>query len=273
MAARVRGGGVALVVVLIVLGGIIVGGRALLHRAQSAVASDGCTFGGYNLNLARSENAATMVGVVIKRRLPERAAVLVLGAALQESKLDNIPAGEGDRDSVGVLQQRPSQGWGSEAQLADVRFATGAFLAALVKVPGWQTAPLAEVVQEVQVSADGSAYARHEAQATTMSDALMGKSAAGVACDFGKPTRVATPATVAAALKAELPVKAPTAQGARLRIPGAGWATAAWLVTHADRFGIDAVSYAGRRWTRSKAWSSDAQAASTEVVATLAGTS
>ena len=73
--------------------------------------------------------------------------------AFRESKLSNLPAGSGDRDSVGVLQQRPSQGWGTEEQLNDVHYATGAFLDALVKVTNWQTRPLTEAVQAVQISA------------------------------------------------------------------------------------------------------------------------
>ena len=116
-----------------------------------------------------------MVSVVIRRGLPERAAVLIIAAGLQESKLRNIPAGQGDRDSVGVLQQRPSQGWGTAAQLADVQYATGRFLDALVKLPNWQTDSMAVAIQDVQVSADGRAYAKHEAQATSISNALLGK--------------------------------------------------------------------------------------------------
>ena len=109
--------------------------------------------------------ASTMVGVVLQRGLPERAAVLALAAGLQESKLNNLPAGFGDRDSVGVLQQRPSQGWGTEEQLNDVHYATGAFLDALVKVTNWQTRPLTEAVQAVQISAVPEGYARHEPEA------------------------------------------------------------------------------------------------------------
>ncbi|MDQ1735047.1 MAG: hypothetical protein QOH56_1298, partial [Pseudonocardiales bacterium] len=127
-AGRARRGGIALVVVLAVVAGLVVGGRALWNAARKATASNGCDYGSYNLTLSRAQNASTMVAVVIKRNLPERAAVLVLGAAMQESKLDNIPDGAGDRDSVGILQQRPSQGWGSAEQLANVAYATGKFL-------------------------------------------------------------------------------------------------------------------------------------------------
>lgn len=263
-------GGVALLVVLVAVVGLALGGRALWRTAQHVVQSDGCDFGAYNVGLARAQNAATMVSVVTKRGLPERAAVLVLGAGLQESKLDNIPSGEGDRDSVGVLQQRPSQGWGSAEQLSDIHYATGKFLDAVVKIPNWQTDALADVVQQVQISADGSAYARHEGQAQAMADALTGKAAAGVSCDFGKPDAAAEASAVATKLTADLPVTKPTASGKELTVPGASWATAAWLVTHADQLGIDQVSYAGQRWQRSKGWKADATAGRAAVTAQMA---
>jgi hypothetical protein len=267
---RSRRGGVALLVVVLAVAGLAIGGRALWRAAQTVVQSDGCAFGSYNVDLDRSQNAAIMVSVVIKRGLPERAAVLVLGAALQESKLDNIPSGEGDRDSVGVLQQRPSQGWGTAAELSDVHYATGKFLDALLKVPNWQTDPLADVIQQVQISADGSAYARHEAQAQAMSDALMGTTAAGVSCDFGQPSTAAAASAVATQLAGDLPVNPPTTSGSNITVTGAGWATAAWLVTHGDSLGIDEVRYAGQRWQRSKGWTQDAAAPGTAVLASLA---
>jgi hypothetical protein len=254
-----------------VIAGLAIGGRALWRTARDAVRGNGCDFGSYRMSLSRSENAATMVSVVITRQLPERAAVLVLGAALQESKLDNLKDGQGDRDSVGVLQQRPSQGWGTAAQLSDVRYATGKFLDALVKVDGWQTESLATVVQKVQISADGSAYAKHEPEAQQLADSLTGVQPAGVRCEFDKPTAIAASSTVAAQLSQELPVSAPTVSGAVIEVPGAGWATAAWLVTHADRYGIDGVAYSGRSWQRSSGWRDDASVTSAAVRATLAG--
>ncbi|UQX87710.1 hypothetical protein M6D93_15575 [Jatrophihabitans telluris] len=265
-----RRGAVALAVIVVVIGGLALGARTLWHAAQTAVQPSGCDFGAYHVELSRSENAAQMVSVVLRRGLPERAAVLSLGAALQESKLDNIPSGQGDRDSVGILQQRPSQGWGTAQNLSDVRYATGKFLDALVKIDGWKTDSLAVVVQKVQVSADGSAYAKHEQQAQVMADALTGKAPAAVTCDFDKPTKVAAMATVVAQLKAELPVAAPAASGTTITVPGASWATAAWLVTHADRYGIAEVRCKGQRWQRSGGWKADGSASSAGVVATMA---
>ena len=133
MAGRAGRAGVALVVVVLAVAGLAVGGRVLWHSAQSAVRPDGCDFGSYHLDLDQAQVASTVVGVVLHRKLPERAAVLTLAAALQESKLRNLGPGEGDRDSVGILQQRPSQGWGTAAQIADVHYATGKFLDAVVQ--------------------------------------------------------------------------------------------------------------------------------------------
>lgn len=267
--SRARRGGAAVVVVLGVVAAAALGGRALWNAAEKAVRPSGCDFGSYRLNLDRAQNAAGMVSVVISRRLPERAAVLVLGAALQESKLDNIPEGQGDRDSVGILQQRPSQGWGTATQLSDVRYATGRFLDAVVKVPNWQNDSLAVVIQTVQVSADGSAYAAHEPEAQQIADSLMGVQTAGVSCDFKKPTAVAAPTTVAARLSTELPVSKPSLSASAVSVPGAGWPTAAWFVTHGNQFGIDRVSYDGKYWQRGKGWRDDATISGDAVVATL----
>ena len=270
MAQRAHRTVVALVVVVLAVAGLAVGGRALWHAATSAVRSDGCDFGDYTLDLSQARIASTVVGVVLRRKLPERAAVLTLGAALQESKLRNLPLGAGDRDSVGILQQRPSQGWGTATQIADVQYATGKFLDAVVRVPNWQSDSLATVIQAVQFSADGDAYARHEPEAQQIADALTGVTAKGVSCSFDKPTEVASSQAVAKAVVTDLPVSQPQAAGQVVTVPGAGWATAAWFVCNADRLGIDTVRYDGNSWSRAKSWRTDAAASDAAVTATLA---
>jgi hypothetical protein len=257
------------VVVVVVVGALAFGARTLWRAAQSVVRPAGCDFGSYTLQLDQAQVASVIVGMVLKRELPERAAVLTIGAALQESKLRNIPPGQGDRDSVGILQQRPSQGWGTADQIADVHYATGKFLDAVVRVPNWQEDSLATVVQTVQFSADGSAYARHEAQAQAITDALYGQTPAGVTCRFDKPDRSATPAVVTAALTRDLPVAKPTVAGKTVTVPDAGWATAAWLVCNADRLGIETVRHDGKRWSYSGGWKDDGAASSSAVAATL----
>jgi hypothetical protein len=260
------------IVGVLVAAGLAVGAGFGLHSlwstAKSHFTADTCTVGDYDLDPSQAAVASTMVGAVTRYspHLPDRAAVLVLAAALQESKLANLAPGEGDRDSVGVLQQRPSQDWGKvpggpnsiadrERRLNDVGFATTAFLDKLVEVRGWRRLSLADAVQRVQISADGSLYAQHEPEATALTRALLGRVPAGISCDFAAPTVVASPAKVAAQARAQLGIDSPAAADARtVRAPGAGWQTAAWFVANADRLGIEKVTYAGRAWSRGHGW-------------------
>ncbi|MDP9091438.1 MAG: hypothetical protein M3N95_00440 [Actinomycetota bacterium] len=268
MASRRRSGAIytGIVIVIALVAVLLV--RAL-SSSQSTIAYEHCTVGSYDLDPGQAAIASTMVGVVTTRALPERAAVLALAAALQESKLQDIASGAGDRDSVGVLQQRPSQGWGSAAQLSDIHYATSAFLNALLKVPSWQTLDLATAVQDVQVSADGSAYAQHEPEAQALADALTGKQPAAITCVFNKPTTVAAAASVASRVSADLPINPPSASGLTVSVRGAAWQTAAWFVANAYGLGIDQVAYGGKQWTRAQGWRS-AATTSSAVVATMA---
>ncbi|WP_143168275.1 hypothetical protein [Jatrophihabitans endophyticus] len=261
-------------VAVLVVAAVLV--RTFWDRARDTFTADTCTFGSYEVDPDQASVAATMIGAVTRYRteLPTRAQVLVLAAAMQESKLTNIPAGQGDRDSVGVLQQRPSQGWGNgkAAPLTDVGEATTEFLDALVKIDGWEKMPAAEAIQAVQISADGSLYAQHEPQATVMAAALSGRRAAAVSCRFDAPTKVASATRVARQVARELGIDTPTATDARtVRVPGARWQTAAWLVANADRLGIDRVAYSGREWTRQNGWGKGTTSEAA-VVATMATT-
>jgi hypothetical protein len=264
-----RRGGVAVVVVVFFVAAAALGVRLLVGSAQSHFRADACTVGNFSVDPAQASVAATMVSVVVTRDLPERAAVLTLAAALQESKLRNLASGDGDRDSVGVLQQRPSQGWGTPAQLNDLHFATGAFLDALVKVDNWATGPLADVIQAVQISADGQAYAQHEAVAQALSDALTGVTPAGIDCSFAKPAATHTAQDVAAQLKGDLPVQTPTVTDKTITVPQASWTTASWLVAQAGEVGIKTVAFSGQRWQSGKGWVADTTASATQVLATV----
>jgi hypothetical protein len=275
VATRSRRGPIIAVLLVAVLVGGYFGVRALWHKAQDVFTADHCTIGAYQIDPDQASVAATMVGAVTSYRpaLPERAAVLVLAAGLQESKLTNLAPGAGDRDSVGVLQQRPSQGWGNppgnEASLNDVFEATNEFLDKLVQIRGWQKMPLAHAVQSVQISADESAYAPHEDEAQALADALQGHRAKGITCEFAEPTKVAATSRVAGLVSQDLPINRPVLTARTVRVPGAGWQTAAWFVAKADRLGIDQVAYDGARWSRAKGWQDDRGASKTAVVATM----
>ena len=266
-----------LILTLVIVAAVAVGGvvvvKAFLRVAKHTLAYTYCDIGAYEIDTSQASVAAQMVGEVSRYTpaLPERAAVLVLAGALQESKLENLSGG--DRDSVGVLQQRPSQGWGNPpgnaASLQNVTEATKEFLDKLVKIPGWQTMDLADAVQAVQISADGSLYAQYEDEGQTLADALQGHKAAAITCTINKPTVVATTAAVIAQLRAQLPVNPPTAVGNTITVPGAAWQTAAWFVANADRLGVASVSYAGKTWTRSHQWRTSL-ASGAAVTATMA---
>lgn len=115
-------------------------------------------------------NAATIVATGARLGVPTRGWVISVATAIQESGLRNLPGG--DRDSVGLFQQRPSQGWGTPTQLQDPAYAAGKFYEKLVTIGGWETMPLTEAAQAVQRSAFPDAYAKHESAASQLVTAV-----------------------------------------------------------------------------------------------------
>jgi hypothetical protein len=119
----------------------------------------------------QAANAATIAAVGRARGLSERAVVIALATAQQESRLRNLDYG--DRDSLGLFQQRPSQDWGTPVQVQDPVYAAGKFYDRLVQIPGWETGRLTDVAQAVQRSGFPEAYQQHEAMATELAAALL----------------------------------------------------------------------------------------------------
>jgi hypothetical protein len=132
------------------------------------------------LDLEQAESAAIIAGVAVRRGLPARAATIALATAYQESGLRNLP--HGDRDSLGLFQQRPSQGWGTETQVRDPHYAAGKFYDALVKVKNYQKIAVTVAADAVQRSAYPNAYADHEADARVLASALTGQSKSVFSC-------------------------------------------------------------------------------------------
>jgi cell wall-associated NlpC family hydrolase len=124
-------------------------------------------------------NANTIVAVGRTMQVPVRAVVVALATAMQESALRNLPYG--DRDSVGLFQQRPSAGWGTVAELTTPDIAARKFYTALLQVPGWDAMPVTDAAQQVQHSAFPTAYAKWEALATAIVQVAAGGSAGGAA--------------------------------------------------------------------------------------------
>jgi hypothetical protein len=128
--------------------------------------------GSFTLSPEQATNARTIAAVAAARHLPERAVVIAVATALQETHLRNLPYG--DRDSLGLFQQRPSQGWGTPAQVQDPSYAAGKFFDHLVTVPNWETGRLTEVAQAVQRSGFPEAYEKWSGTAQAVADSLVG---------------------------------------------------------------------------------------------------
>ncbi|GHE04541.1 heavy metal transporter [Streptomyces alanosinicus] len=241
----------------------------------------------YEFTPEQAVNAATIAAVGTGRGMPERAVAIALATSLQESGLRNIE--HGDRDSLGLFQQRPSQGWGTEHQIMDPAYAAGIFYAHLAKVPDYTDLPLTQAAQQVQRSGYPEAYAKHEPDATLLAAALTGRAPASLTCDGRQDsTAEATgPDAVRAALVRDFgrdalqetgaevggtPVPSPspspsvtaTAQGRTVTVPvplgtkvdaigrgerERGWQLAQWAVANSAALHIQRVSYAGSAWT------------------------
>lgn len=191
------------------------------------VVSAGDGGGSFEFTPEQAVNAATIAAVGTGRGLPERAVTIALATALQESGLSNIE--HGDRDSLGLFQQRPSQGWGTRKQIMDPTYAAGVFYEHLAKVPDYTELPLTVAAQRVQHSGYPEAYAKHEPDAQLLAAALTGQAAAVLTCE-GRPetqlvaTTTATgPAAVRAALVRDFGRDA--VQEAAAEVGGSGTAT------------------------------------------------
>ncbi|MFE6173372.1 heavy metal transporter [Streptomyces sp. NPDC056464] len=238
----------------------------------------------YEFTPEQAVNAATIAAVGTGRGLPERAVTIALATALQESGLRNIT--HGDRDSLGLFQQRPSMGWGTQEEILDPTYSAGIFYEHLAKVPDYTRLPLTVAAQRVQRSGFPEAYAKHEPDAALLAAALTGRSAATLTCegrpgatrtagdadsvraallrDFGRdalqPTAAevsgakATPSPTPSVIKKDertvvLPVPAGKDSAAGRGAGERGWQLAHWAVANASELHIKRVSYAGREWT------------------------
>lgn len=196
-------------------------------------------------------HASTIVLLAVKRGLPARAGTIGIATAIQESKLRNLSYG--DRDSLGLFQQRPSQGWGTEEQLQDPVYATNAFYDALVKVDGWQDMVITEIAQEVQRSGYPTAYADHEQEGRIIASALSGHSPGGFVCRLDGPAAAGRPDTFVRALSEETG-QAGTADGQVITVAAPderhAWAVGAWAVGQAKARNVVRVQVGDREWVR-----------------------
>lgn len=175
-------------------------GYGVMHHVAPLIdglTPDECTAtaGGRTVELSteQAENASLISAIAVGRGMPARAATIALATAYQESKLYNLESG--DRDSLGLFQQRPSQGWGSRDQVLNPFYSTNAFYDALDRIGDYESMEVTEAAQEVQRSGYPTAYADHEADARVLASALTGNSEAAFSCRV-----TGTPSTASAKL-------------------------------------------------------------------------
>ena len=235
----------------LVLAGVV-GARGLITnfggpRCQATAAGASVDF-----DPSQTAYAATIEAVAEKRGLPARAATIAIATAIQESKLRNLKYG--DRDSVGLFQQRPSQGWGTVDQILDPVYASNKFYDALVKIDGYEDMRITEIAQKVQKSAYPEAYADHETEGRLLASTLSGHSPEGMGCRLDDATS-GDPAALKSALSKELGVKA-TVSGRTLTVAAgserAAWSAGAYAVAKASVHGATSVQVGSRKWTRTR---------------------
>lgn len=225
---------------------------------ETEEAEPGCRLdlpdGSYDLRISQAANASTVGGVAFSRDLPPEAITVAFATVWQESTFHNVE--HGDRDSVGLFQQRPSQEWGDTDQILDPVFSSRAFYDSLADVEAWQDMPVYEAAQQVQRSADGWAYDQHEQLSEQMAAVFRGADGPAATCWYDEQ-RLADLQEAEPDLEGvreelervfgtgpeDLPVDHDPATG------DLGWAMALWAVTHAEEYGLTSVGYDGHRWT------------------------
>jgi hypothetical protein len=201
------------------------------------------------LDLDQAHFASIIAGVSVRRGLPARAASIALATAYQETGIRNLDYG--DRDSVGLFQQRPSQGWGTKKQLMDPDYAAGKFYDALVKIKNWETGDINDVAQKVQSSGHPEAYRDHEADARVLASTLTGQSPAGFSC-LDRSGTSGDVKGLRQSLQLTFGNLDDSADGSVMTIRADGnrraWAYAHYAVANAASFGVTTVKIANRTW-------------------------
>lgn len=264
-----------MIVAALVLGLAYAGFRTFERLTAAPPPPPGCDAGtaaqNFDLDTSQAAIASLIAGVAARHHLPQRALTIAYATALQESDLENLDYG--DRDSVGVFQQRPSQGWGTTAQIENPVYATTRFFGALVKVPKYTKLPIDVAAQDVQHSADGSAYEQYDYVAAEFATAFTSRG--GVWCWY---TPTATQRADVTATEQDMrttfgSLAGTTSRSAKMSFNvrrDEAWTVADWLVTHAQQYEISYVQYAGYKWKAaagSMGWQRDPGPVSDSIVA------
>ena len=263
-----RRGLIAALLTVALLAGLAFGGWSAYRYVQKRLTPQQCTVffdGGTTvLTAEQARNASIIVAVSVEQGLPERASVIALATAYQESDLRNLDYG--DRDSLGLFQQRPSFGWGTEEEILDPWYSSARFYEELVKFDGWETGDINDVAQQVQRSGFPEAYRQHVEKATGVAGALRGSRAESIACLSFEDSPTPDPTAferVVAALGSGVSV---AAEGGTLTVTAGDetslWAAAQLAIANSYAGGLTSVVVADREWVAAEgAWRDAAEPA------------
>lgn len=203
----------------------------------------------------QARNASVIVAESYNRGLSEQAAVIALATAWQESGLRNL--NYGDRDSLGLFQQRPSYDWGTKEQILDPWYSSGRFYEELVKFDDWESTDVNDIAQKVQRSGHPEAYRKHETNARALAGAFRGSREGTFTCinrdatgtDHGALDKVAStvPGVSLQDNGSELVMTANNA--------GAAWSVTQLALANTSELGVEKVVVGGNEWKQGEqAW-------------------
>ncbi len=259
-----------LLLTVALLAGLGFGGYVVYEKVRQRLTPERCTVvvDDQTVTLTREQatNASIIVAASVSNGLPERAAIVALVTAYQESGLRNLDYG--DRDSVGLFQQRPSQGWGTVEEIMDPWYSSDKFYEALEKIDGWEDVDINDIAQQVQISAYPDAYGKHTANATAVARSLLGEPASISCVNF----ELADPepdefAAVLEAIDADFVV-----DGDTVTISGDDdevWSGVNMAMANGYAAGLSRVEVLGKVWTPDKPGWRDAATDSAGAVLTL----
>lgn len=247
---------ITLAIVLALLGGLGFGAWKGYEWLEARMNPDGCYLQvdgadePLRLTSEQAMNASIIAAESYNRGLPEQAAVIALATAWQESGLRNL--GYGDRDSLGLFQQRPSYDWGTKEQIMDPWYSSGRFYEELVKFDNWESIDVNDIAQKVQRSGHPEAYRKHETNARALAGAFRGSKEGVLACLNREGT--GTDRSVLDKVVATVPGVEIQGSGSETTLtassPSAAWSVAQLAIANSADAGLTKVAVGDNQWSQ-----------------------
>lgn len=254
---------IALVLVLALIAAMGYAGWRVWDEIHTRLTPERCTIDNpdgepVTLTKEQSRMASIIVAASYQANLPERAAVIALATAYQESGIRNLDYG--DRDSLGLFQQRPDPrfDWGTAEEIMDPWYSSSRFYEELVKFDGWETRDVNDQAQKVQRSGHPEAYRKHVGNATALAAAARGSRPASVVC-VSLEELTPDPAPIAEVLD-RIGGVTYTVAGNQIHIAAQSdellWSAAQLSVLNTYAAGVQSVQVGSRKWELGdKRWS------------------